>query len=287
MKSTLIFGIIAAGMLLLGVVWLKAAPQAGPVTIDPTMGTPSAMPTAVSLGTTTLVTFTIPIVDPSLIESSVNAIVSSSGSSSSVYQMYDDGTHGDMIAGDNIYTGQIPVNKTIPATFQLQASAAFRGLLKRSLSATIRITVTSDGTVPLPPDPGSAGKVTVAGIDADDDGVRDDVQRYIALTYPTSPSIRSALTQLAEAQLSMITDAPNPALAKADTTRFGYAIECVLASVPDSSTSLSKDLESVVENTQDRMNIFAEAQTEASPLTYRLANDGRTRCIIPPSTPLR
>ncbi|WP_345984448.1 hypothetical protein WCX49_07340 [Sulfurimonas sp. HSL-1656] len=31
----------------------------------------------------------------------------------------------------------------------------------------------------LPPDPGEAGKVTLLGIDCNDDGVRDDVERYI------------------------------------------------------------------------------------------------------------
>ncbi|MDX8380534.1 MAG: hypothetical protein R8M14_00305 [Ghiorsea sp.] len=34
----------------------------------------------------------------------------------------------------------------------------------------------------LPPDPGAAGRGTLAGIDSDNDGVRDDVQRWIALT---------------------------------------------------------------------------------------------------------
>jgi hypothetical protein len=32
----------------------------------------------------------------------------------------------------------------------------------------------------LPPDPGQAGKLTIDGIDVDKDGVRDDVQRWIA-----------------------------------------------------------------------------------------------------------
>ena len=33
----------------------------------------------------------------------------------------------------------------------------------------------------LPPDPGEEGKKTLQGIDSDNDGVRDDIQRYIAL----------------------------------------------------------------------------------------------------------
>jgi hypothetical protein len=36
---------------------------------------------------------------------------------------------------------------------------------------------------PVPPDPGEAGKQTLEGIDSDNDGVHDDVQRWIVLTY--------------------------------------------------------------------------------------------------------
>lgn len=35
----------------------------------------------------------------------------------------------------------------------------------------------------LPPDPGEAGKATLLGIDSNDNGVRDDVERAIYLTY--------------------------------------------------------------------------------------------------------
>jgi len=47
----------------------------------------------------------------------------------------------------------------------------------------------------LPPDPGAAGKLTLSGIDSDNDGVRDDVQRWIVMTYPNSQKTRAALTQ--------------------------------------------------------------------------------------------
>ncbi|QPJ60770.1 MAG: hypothetical protein G3M70_02240 [Candidatus Nitronauta litoralis] len=51
----------------------------------------------------------------------------------------------------------------------------------------------------LPPDPGEAGKATLLGIDSDNDGVRDDIQRYIELTYPESAKTRAALRQYAKA----------------------------------------------------------------------------------------
>jgi hypothetical protein len=82
--------------------------------------------------------------------------------------------------------------RTLNATFSASNSSPFgtfdgtiqlrqRNNLARPLPVTVLVTV-----VPLPPDPGEAGKVTLAGIDSDNDGVRDDIQRYIALTYPNS-----------------------------------------------------------------------------------------------------
>jgi hypothetical protein len=41
----------------------------------------------------------------------------------------------------------------------------------------------------VPPDPGETGKQTVEGIDSDHDGLRDDVQRFILLTYFASDGI--------------------------------------------------------------------------------------------------
>ena len=49
-----------------------------------------------------------------------------------------------------------------------------------------RLIVILEGNMNLPPDPGEAGKATLAGIDSDGDGVRDDLQRYLALSITDS-----------------------------------------------------------------------------------------------------
>ena len=45
-------------------------------------------------------------------------------------------------------------------------------------STTVEETLVIDGHT-LPPDPGEAGKETLLGIDVNENGVRDDVERYI------------------------------------------------------------------------------------------------------------
>ncbi|MFQ3614387.1 MAG: hypothetical protein SNJ68_11840 [Cyanobacteriota bacterium] len=50
----------------------------------------------------------------------------------------------------------------------------------------------------LPPDPGEEGKRTLEGIDADGDGVRDDVQRWIYRRYPNEELKRKAMLRYAK-----------------------------------------------------------------------------------------
>jgi len=52
----------------------------------------------------------------------------------------------------------------------------------------------------LPPDPGPAGMKTIEGIDADKDGVRDDVQRYIAANWGHSALATNTLTLIAKSK---------------------------------------------------------------------------------------
>ena len=64
----------------------------------------------------------------------------------------------------------------------------------RILSNPLKVILTIQQST-MPPDPGTAGDATVEGIDSNGDGVRDDVERYIDLTYPDSQSLRNMLRQ--------------------------------------------------------------------------------------------
>lgn len=56
----------------------------------------------------------------------------------------------------------------------------------------------------LPPDPGEAGKATSDGIDADKDGMRDDVQRWIVTEWSHSPIAMKRLTIKAQQYLRAV-----------------------------------------------------------------------------------
>ena len=51
----------------------------------------------------------------------------------------------------------------------------------------------TDIPVILPPDPGEAGKLTLEGIDSNNDGVRDDLEREIVYMYPQNEEVRRVL----------------------------------------------------------------------------------------------
>lgn len=191
----------------------------------PTIGTLRCLPPAITPSSPYVLTLFITIVDPTVIPASVNLLsISANGTTTIAGQLNDSGQNGDAIAGDGVYTIQLPVTQPVAGQMQFQASAAFRGQLKRVLSAIISVPVTSD--VGLPADPGTAGTLTLAGIDSDNDGVRDDIQRYIALTYPNSARTRAVLTQLATAFQGLVVNSVDTQQSITNATTLGHAFEC-------------------------------------------------------------
>ena len=125
----------------------------------------------------------------------------------------------------------------------------------------------------LPPAPSeAANNATVAGIDKNNNGIRDDVELAIFAKYPNDPKIRAAELQYALNQQIFITEVNNAAtwVAQAEEESRGY--QCISDSVPNSG-NLSKDLlviqarakevEDLVFNTPLRV----DAKTKADSLT--------------------
>jgi hypothetical protein len=159
--------ILALGIVVilgLGGLWLSAAPQSAPAFPPPqahqvnpssspqqqasstaaaqrplaiahTIGSATATPNVISVGTSTLVTVTIQISDPALIPSSVNLLrLGAPGTQPTVL-----GTMPS--AGNGIYSLQHVFNESTAGQIQLQISAAFQGSLQRVLSniATVNV----------------------------------------------------------------------------------------------------------------------------------------------------
>jgi hypothetical protein len=111
----------------------KSAPQLATTsplaTTQPAIVAPRSAPAFVLVNTATAITFTVTITDPTPLPNGVNLLqVSGSGQQTIVGQMHGDGTN------DGIFTLQTVLNEQAAGSANFQVSAAFAGLLKRSLS---------------------------------------------------------------------------------------------------------------------------------------------------------
>jgi len=97
--------------------------------------------------------------------------------------------------------------------------------------------------VNLPPDPGAEADKTVAGIDANNNGIRDDVELAIFKEYPDSAKTRAVLLQYA---LALQMEMTLPILNKETTT----------ASVEDNESRALKCIWSI--SSRDDMDRFTE-----------------------------
>ncbi|MDQ6960393.1 MAG: hypothetical protein Q9M27_05125, partial [Mariprofundaceae bacterium] len=143
----------------------------------------------------------------------------------------------------------------------------------------------------LPPDPGPAGKATLAGIDSDNDGVRDDVQRWIVMTYPNSQKTRAALRQKAKAMQLIIMNASNKAVARTNSIVSGKASFCItfvreqiLGLGGSDAYQIKRELESVFLNTAARSRAWLQADHYLSGMMFNVPIDGSSSCNFNPST---
>jgi RHS repeat-associated protein len=134
-------------LLALGVGLLRGqqvAPAHTPST--PTVGTPVAQPSTIVVNQTTLVTVTSQITAPSsnpVVPGSVKLErVDSRGKVlATLGTMVDNGTQGDAVAGDGIFTLRVTFTEPTPGTVRLQVSATFRAGGQRVTSAVALIPV--------------------------------------------------------------------------------------------------------------------------------------------------
>jgi hypothetical protein len=105
------------------------------------------------------------------------------------------------------------------------------------------------------------------GVDANNNGIRDDIDRLIAQKYSATPELQKAAEQKARAlQKSMEATTRQQALAAGDGIM--RAADCAFKVFPQSTSSdikfydqLSKELESLTNNTQERFKAYWNAES--------------------------
>lgn len=113
----------------------------------------------------------------------------------------------------------------------------------------------------LPDDPGDAGRATVAGIDSDNDRVRDDLQRFIVQEYADSKTIQDALKQVAIALQAQLQGSGSKEIAMRSAQQTMRAVECVY-SIEQGWNDQGKadalvELQARALNTEERLDAYA------------------------------
>ena len=131
---------------------------------------------------------------------------------------------------------RVPLGATVgsyPGTLTLRyGEDGLRVLFAPDLAVDITVS-----TVPVPPDPGKAGKETIAGIDANANGVRDDVERFIVFSYPDltpeHENTRNALFQYAGAAQEGLLVAEDKEAARATSEELQHSLDCLRFVIKD------------------------------------------------------
>jgi hypothetical protein len=136
----------------------------------------------------------------------------------------------------------------------------------------------------LPPDPGEAGKTTLEGIDSDGDGIRDDIQRYIALTYPDSQKTREALRQAVIALQKIILESPDKERALRNTELEARASECIRYIYPEDGRKIDNTLMAEFLNTIERSRAYLEYDSKLGGHVFgrKKIDEYKTSCTFDP-----
>ncbi len=123
--------------------------------------------------------------------------------------------------------------------------------------------------IPLPPDPGAQGMATIEGVDADGDGVRDDIQRYVGFLAYKTESGHAALTQLAKAEQAILL-AEDPEAIRSAAEAVSRAIQCLffVRGERSDAAALADLLQSEILNTVDRSLRYIAAQSALSGMAF-------------------
>lgn len=138
----------------------------------------------------------------------------------------------------------------------------------------------------VPPEPDAAvNNATVSGIDSNNNGIRDDVERWIAQTYPNSARMRAAVAQVAKSlqdyiitSSTMTRDSAYQAALKG-----GDAVSCLVDSraATNSTSGRIKEIMAIQMNTRARTLSYYAFQDALGSRLFKSA-DG-DKCDVPAS----
>ena len=130
----------------------------------------------------------------------------------------------------------------------------------------------------LPPDPGEAGLVGLLGVDSDNDGVRDDIQRYIALTYPDSEKTQAALTEFTKGMQEELVNAEDKELSIEIAIKGNMMISCIKYINPENGSRIWRELRAEILNTEERSRAYIQYNDQLGGEVFSLFPRAASSC---------
>lgn len=128
-----------------------------------------------------------------------------------------------------------------------------------------------------------ASTTTLAGVDANGDGVRDEIESYLDTTYPVSTQneTNKALRQYAKAVQSSVIHADDPAASITHATERFRALECLMGRRPTDFHPLFVELRARLLNTAARSDAYLKAddQVKGADLPLRPMEQWVAQCL--------
>lgn len=117
---------------------------------------------------------------------------------------------------------------------------------------------TAAPAIEMPPDPGDAGRATLAGIDSNGNGVRDDLERHVAQHFGSDERVLRAVANavIATQQGILATDAEESAAAQAMLLHAGDCMGAIAPGLAPYGDALWR-LRPLIDDTPERREAMA------------------------------
>lgn len=188
---------------------------------------------------------------------------------------------GELIKESNGFVGKLKVSNLKPGEYdyRIRVRSSSGNSSQNEAASVSMISFKIDESLEVA-DPGEEGKKTLLGIDSDNDGIRDDVQRYLNEKYSNKLNVKSALQQHSKAFQEIFSSVNNKSENLIAIRKSLDSLSC-LVGIETSATAAFpriKELESYIVNTQERLVANKKAQLNFSGQSIQVSENKLSKC---------
>jgi hypothetical protein len=130
----------------------------------------------------------------------------------------------------------------------------------------------------LPSDPGDEGLVGLTGIDSNQDGIRDDVERFIEKTLPDSVEKKQSIRAVAISRQKIYENVESRDLVIELGAEVDAASDCFFFLSDGDPENILKKLEAATVNTEERVRAWNKINSYFSGISFTLPDDLSSQC---------